>query len=196
MCGRYYVDRELPEDVLKIVMNPDNVHVDIAQCDIHPSEPAPVIIKRNDEVLLEGMRWGMTNGHDSQLIINARAESALDKPMFSESVLTRRCIVPARYFYEWDKSRNKCICQLKDRRTMFMAGIYKRCMTEERLVIITTAANKSMKPVHDRMPLIFPLEHAGSWISEDSKVFELLKFEPEPIEITRNYEQLSFDLIN
>ncbi len=91
------------------------------------------------------------------MIFNARSESVLEKRMFRESTLHRRIVVPAAWFYEWNQRKEKNIFSSKEQPAIFMAGIYNYDQEEERFVILTTAANESMKPVHDRMPLILKI---------------------------------------
>ncbi len=55
----------------------------------------------NEDFVMSDLFWGITS-RDKKLIINARAESVLEKTMFSESIRSRRCILPAAGFYEWD----------------------------------------------------------------------------------------------
>ncbi len=73
--------------------------------DIHPADSAIILSGSRFSLQAEVMGWGFPSYN--QLLINARAESALQKPTFSESVMRRRCIIPARHFYEWDSKKNK-----------------------------------------------------------------------------------------
>lgn len=100
-------------------------------------------------------------------MINARAESALDRPMFGESVQHRRCIIPARGFYEWNKSKEKFSYERKDFQVLFMAGCYNWYADQERFVIFTTEANSSVMPVHNRMPLILEPEELEDWVLDN-----------------------------
>ena len=65
---------------------------------------------------------------------------------------------------------------------------------EHRFVILTTAANASMEPVHDRMPLILEENQIKDWICENSKTEELLKKTPPLLEREGEYEQMKLDL--
>ena len=85
-----------------------------------------------DDLGLSGIDKGKTAW------INARTESALEKKTFRESMLHRRCIIPARGFYEWDRSRTKFSYERKDAPVLFMAGCYDLYEDEERFVILTT----------------------------------------------------------
>lgn len=72
-----------------------------------------------------------------------------------------------------------------------MAGFYNSCQVEDSFVILTTVANKSMQPVHDRMPLILELEEIEPWIFDDSETQKLLLKTPCLLGRRAEYEQLS-----
>ena len=72
-----------------------------------------------------------------------------------------------------------------------MAGFYNSCQVEDSFVILTTVANKSMQPVHDRMPLILELEEIEPWIFDDREVERILLKTPCLLERRAEYEQLS-----
>lgn len=87
------------------------------------------------------MLWGFPQYQKKGLLINARAETVLEKKMFRESVLHRRCVIPARQFYEWDAEKNKAAFREKNESVMFMAGFYNRFSDGDRFIILTTGAN-------------------------------------------------------
>ena len=74
--------------------------------------------------------------------------------MFRESALHRRCVIPARRFYERDREKNKVTFQKEDQKVIFMAGLYNQFEGQDRFVILNTQANSSVSGVHDRMPLL------------------------------------------
>ena len=123
-------------------------------------------------------------------MINARAESALEKRSFRESVLHRRCVIPARGFYEWNKEKEKFTFERPDRDVLFMAGCFCPFDGQDRFVILTTAANPSVSPVHSRMPLILERDELTAWVRDDTAAARLL--EKAPVMLTRKteYEQL------
>lgn len=100
-------------------------------------------------------------------------------------------MVPATWFYEWNRKKEKNIFYRKDKPVLFMAGIYNRCQGEDRFVILTTKANASMEPVHDRMPLILEPEEINSWIYEKEKAQQLLQKVPGVLERRTEFEQLT-----
>ena len=70
--------------------------------DVRPSDASAVICRSGSGLEAVSMRWGFSNPYKKGLIINARSETARDKNLFRESVMERRCIIPASGFYEWD----------------------------------------------------------------------------------------------
>lgn len=72
------------------------------------------------------MQWGFPRFQGKGLLINARVEAILDKKTFRDSVLHRRCVIPAHHFYEWSKNKEKYTFQSpKQDATLFMAGCYQ-----------------------------------------------------------------------
>ena len=89
--------------------------------DVFPSQNAMILKGEGNHLAAEQMRWGFPGFEKGKLLINARAETALERPTFRESVQDRRCIIPARGFYEWNKSKEKFIFERKETPVLFMA---------------------------------------------------------------------------
>ena len=161
--------------------------------EIHPSDSAVIVRAdpKDGALLADVMPWGFI-GFRKDLLINARAETALEKKTFADSVLHRRCVIPASHFYEWDSKKVKNTFFLPKEETLFMAGFYNMFDNSDRFIILTTEANESMKPVHDRMPLILSKSRVRDWIFDDTCVKDLLKEKPPALERKPEYEQLAF----
>lgn len=162
MCGRYYIYDDTVEKIEKIVHQIDGKFkieksniLNFQSKDIYPTDIAPVLAVDNMNVVFRTQRWGFPGFQGKQVIFNARSKSVLDKKMFRESTLLRRIAVPVAGFYEWSRNKEKNIFYRKEQPVIFLAGIYNRYCDEDRFVILTTEANDSMVPVHDRMPLIY-----------------------------------------
>lgn len=191
MCGRFYVDNEILKELESLFKNPHGkLRVPVVG-DVHPSEKAVVIVGDQTGLYPETMNWGFKQYQGTGLIINARAESALEKPMFSGSVLERRCVIPAGHFYEWNRQREKATFKSGDSDVLYMAGIYQTEDDERRFTILTTKANDSMKPVHGRMPVILSEEELQDWIVDEKFMRQVLTRTPMMLKREQEFEQLS-----
>ena len=190
MCGRYYVDDETAREIEKLVRDLDRKLQIERTGDVFPAQNARIIKGQEHHLAAEQMRWGFPGFEKGKLLINARAETALERPTFRESVQDRRCIIPARGFYEWNKSKEKFTFERKETPVLFMAGCYNRYEGQERFVILTTDANSSVAPVHNRMPLILEPEELGDWVLDDQATESLLHKTPVLLEQRAEYEQM------
>jgi len=191
MCGRYYIDEETAIELQKIIINIDKKLNPLNFTgDIVPSSKAPVLVQNKEKMEMDLFNWGFKNFKNNGLIINARAETALEKRTFRDCLNERRCIVPAKGFYEWDKSRNKFTFQHMDKSVMFMAGIYNE---ENKFVILTTGANQSMEKVHDRMPLVLKNELIRPWLANRDETSHILKEIPPLLEAKAEVEQMRLE---
>ena len=100
MCSRYGIGENIGTWLSKY-----GWHQTLSANDIHPQDFAPVLVAHGRTLRAFPMRWGMQNPRSGTLVINARKETAAQKPMFSESLRSRRCILPATKFYEWDAAK-------------------------------------------------------------------------------------------
>ena len=136
------------------------------------------------------MKWGYQL--PGTLVINAKAETAPEKPLFRRSLAAHRCLIPATAFYEWDAGKRKYQFTLPEEPVLYMAGLFDRRGGEDCYCILTTAANDSMKPVHDRMPLILFRGEARQWLSDELRKAELLlAVTPPPLAVRSAEQQLS-----
>ena len=138
----------------------------------------------------EQMIWGFPRFDSRGILINARAETAMERHTFKESVLHRRCVIPAKGFWEWNRSKEKFSFERLDSQVLFMAGCYDCIDGQNRFVILTTEANSSVKPVHDRMPLILERNELESWVTDDNAVEYFLHKTPTLLERDAEYEQI------
>ncbi len=191
MCGRYYIDEETAMELEKIVKDIDRkLNPHDYKGDIVPSVTVPVLTSHNQEMSLELLSWGFKRFDEKGLLINARAETIMEKKTFKECLRQRRCAVVAAGFYEWDKSRNKFNFTHKANKLMLMAGLYDE---EKRFVIITTKANDSMSPVHDRMPLVLNQTDVSLWLNDAKETGNVLTKTPPLLERYTELEQMRLD---
>ena len=192
MCGRYYVDDETAREIRRLALKLDQrMRREADQtAAIFPSQKATVITGRERHMEAEQMIWGFPRFDGRGILINARAETAVERRTFKESVLHRRCVIPAKGFWEWNKSKEKFSFERPDSQVMFMAGCYDCFDGKERFVILTTEANSSVKPVHDRMPLILERNELEVWVTDDNAVEYFLHKTPALLERDAEYEQI------
>lgn len=199
MCGRYYVDDETAREIEKLVSQADeklrreSVRAlgRLSAGDIHPADTAPVLSGREGSLCCQWQRWGFPGFKGKQVIFNARSESVLEKSLFRDSVRQRRVAVPAASFYEWNARKEKSTFYREGQKLLFMAGFYSRYEDGDRFVILTTDANASMKPVHDRMPLVIERDEIARWILDDGSTEAILRKIPCLLERQTEYEQLT-----
>ena len=172
MCGRYYI--EIDERELRNIINEveKNVHGSSEQLTLKTSGeifPTDIVPVQTGLHQYTAMKWGFS-GFDGRPVINARSETALDKPMFQKAMLERRCLIPASGYYEWRKDGNK-----KIKHRFFIPGTpmcFAACYRHEQnsalpsFVILTKQAVGGLEAIHDRMPIIIPPEHAKAWLYE------------------------------
>ena len=175
MCGRYslFNDKEIV-DIAQIIQEVESRYgTAVNTGEIYPTNLAPVLI--GGDVHPEPARWGFPKFNGSGVIINARAETAVEKPTFKTSLLTRRCAVPTTGFYDWDKDKRKLRFNRPDTPVLWLAGLYNDFAGERRFVILTTAANASMRAVHDRMPVILSADALSAWTSDTDIALSVLQ---------------------
>jgi len=191
MCGRYLIEDEAYADILEIlnnlnaVKNPSGV-VDrsgasdvknpgeFARGEIFPTNIAPVI--SGDGVM--AVKWGFPHWKNSGVIINARAETALEKNMFGKPLREWRCVVPSSGFFEWSRSsgkkkKDKYFLFHPEEHMLYMAGMvntFRDALGSEynAFVILTTEANDFVAPIHDRMPVILTSDEVEQWTQDDA----------------------------
>lgn len=178
MCGRYVLSAT-PEQ-LQQEFNLAELPTIESRYNIAPSQPMAIIT--NDapqEVTL--VKWGLVPhwSKDPAIgnkMINARSETAAEKPSFRASFKYRRCVIPASGFYEWKKTDNGKIPQyiyLQDEPVFSFAGLWSVWTDPEggelwTATILTTDANDKMKSLHDRMPVILPRESRELWLDKEA----------------------------
>ena len=191
MCSLFYVDASTLRDIRCLTGERELNENHAETGDVRPSLRAVILAGGYGSLKTESMKWGFPSYDKTHLLINARAETVMKKRSFSDSVLHRRCVIPAKAFYEWDSDKNKAMFTLPDGSSLYMAGFYSIFGEEKRFVILTTQANDSIKKVHDRMPLILPKELVRDWIFDDDRAVEILKRPSPMLEKYQEYEQLT-----
>ena len=196
MCGRYYITEENKNELGKLVHDLERkINRTKFAGDIVPSAKAPILFADEKELSATMSKWGFPGIQGKNLIINARAETARSKSLFSNCLTSGRCVIPAAGFYEWDKSRNKFTFTGKQSNILYLAGIYRQREQEDQFVILTTQANASMERVHPRMPLILNQNQMEAWLMKEEQTDSLLKTVPEELQSRADMEQMRLDFI-
>lgn len=170
MCGRFTLTQ--PEQI------PDCFGVQPEQIpppryNIAPSQPVGVILQRADlprEYRLQ--QWGLIPAWAkdpaiAKRLINARAETAHEKPAFRAAFRRRRCLIPADGFYEWKpekQGKQPYYFHLPQHQVFAFAGLWDSWQEIETFTILTTAANAAIQPIHHRMPVILAPEVYEEWL--------------------------------
>ncbi len=188
MCGRYEMfltpeNKEMMQIMERISKKygPEN---NMKMGEIFPTNTGIIFAAPKEEIAAELSIWGFPNFRNKGVIINARAETAIEKPTFRKSLLERRCAVPSTGFYEWkqDGTKQKYRFHLPEEPNLYMAGIWTEWNGEKRYVILTTSANDSMKEIHNRMPVVLRKEDVRDWIRNTEKALSILEKIPPELE--------------
>ncbi|WP_274365441.1 SOS response-associated peptidase [Paenibacillus thermotolerans] len=140
------------------------------------------------------LKWGLPSpaaAKRSTPLINARAETLAQRPTFRTLVARKRCIIPADGFYEWKVSdgnkKQPLRITLRDRPLFSFAALYDTYQSEDgarhhSCVIVTTASNRFMSPIHERMPAILRREDEELWldrsVTDADRLLPLLSRQP------------------
>lgn len=176
MCGRFSLKDNIQEvqDILEeLSRDPDAPPVKTGE--IFPTDIVPVLEQGREKPRAAAMAWGFPRWDGKGVIFNARAETALHKPLFRTALLRHPVAVPTTGFYEWktvpgQRKKQKYIFCDPEAEVLYLAGFYdffkeksgpeRRCFT-----ILTTDANTSMAAYHNRMPLLLRHSEREAWLS-------------------------------
>ena len=197
MCGRFTLfeaDKILSKEFGVSGIPPLSPRYNIA-----PSQPVAAVRATTAATGREiaFLRWGLIPSWSKDpaignRLINARAETAGEKPSFRNAFRRHRCLIPANGFYEWqrqERGKQPYFIRMRDGRIFAFAGLWDRWESPdegviETCAILTTAANTVLAPIHDRMPVILPRTEYARWLDPalkdaDSLSPLLVPFPPE-----------------
>ena len=198
MCGRFTATFEFSDIRVRWNLDCDLPHY-TPRFNVAPetSPNIPVIIRQKGVNKCRPMQWGLIPSwaKDPTIgnrMINARAESLIEKPAFKDLVGSRRCIIPADGFYEWRKEGRRKVpmwVHLKSKKPFALAGLWDVWRKPdgkkiESFTIITTEPNELIETLHNQMPAILRAEDEEEWLDATrtsfAKAQSLLKpFPPE-----------------
>ncbi len=179
MCGRFSSSSK-PEQIKKeFKVAVEDPAIFKPRYNIAPSQMIPVVLDRTGERIVAQLKWGLVPSWAKDALIgsrmiNARAETLMEKPSFREAYKSRRCIIPASGFYEWQRAekgaKQPFYFYLTNKEVFGFAGLWEEWLDKksgeslETCTIITTEANDVLKPVHDRMPVILKAVDYDEWL--------------------------------
>lgn len=183
MCGRYTLT--VPIDQLAAEFDLDEVRAELSpNFNVAPTQSVAAILAENGGRRLETLRWGLVPSwaKDPEIgarMINARSETAPEKPSFRSAFKRRRCLIPADGFYEWKREeggKQPFYIHMKDGRPFAFAGLWEDWNDGEirSCTILTTSANGLVGEVHERMPVILPAEDRDAWLDPEAETQELV----------------------
>ena len=159
MCGRYRIDTNYRDmsDIYQILTDDANPYF---VGDIYPSNQAPIFTASS--LLPVFCKWGFN--FDKKLLINIRAETVTEKPMFSKHFSDQRCVIPCNGFYEWDSAKNKYYFTRADNKLLYLCGFCNVTNGENSFAILTKNATPPVAQFHHRIPVFIDEEHKSTYL--------------------------------
>ncbi len=177
MCGRYSLHAS-PE-VVSLLFGLSQVPAYQPRYNIAPTMPVLIIRKEGAAMVKWGLvpRWAKDlkgNPAMGARMNNARAETVAEKPSFRDAYRSRRCLIPASGFYEWQevpgtKAKQPWYIHPRAQELFAFAGLWESWNGPggvlETCAIVTTEPNEVMAPIHERMPVIVAPADYGRWLA-------------------------------
>ncbi|MGH6770674.1 MAG: SOS response-associated peptidase [Xanthobacteraceae bacterium] len=175
MCGRYLITTvpEAMRALFKYLEQPNFP----PRYNVAPTQPIPIVRLHEGQRQFALVRWGLIpawvkDPKAFSLILQARSDSVVDKPSFKNAMKYRRCLIPADGFYDWNEvtnPRRPYLVRPKHGGPVAFAGLWEAWMGPngeemETAAVITTDANKTLAPIHHRMPVVIPEEAFDLWL--------------------------------
>jgi putative SOS response-associated peptidase YedK len=175
MCGRYVITSP-PAAIRALFGYPEQPNFP-PRYNVAPTQPIPIVRLAEGRRHFALVRWGLIpawvkDPKGFSLLINARAESVLDKPAFRAAMRRRRGLIPADGFYEWRESAGRkqaYFVRRRDGAPFAFAGLWETWTGPngeelDTAAIVTTNANSTLSAIHDRMPVILPIDAFDLWL--------------------------------
>ena len=181
MCGRYFLNAQFDEVAAAFGAEVRVTGEDarLPRFNIAPGQSAPVVRASMTGTDLVCLSWGLVPGwaEDEKIgyrTINARSETAHEKPMFRDALRHRRCLIPATGFYEWktgEAGAKQPYAAKRDGGALFaMAGLWESWRNpdsggeKQTFTVLTCGANARLRWLHERMPVVLPPVEWSMWL--------------------------------
>ena len=188
MCGRYTLHSGI-SDLQRLLPGAELPEELEPRYNVAPTQSAAVL-PNDGSNRVQLFQWGLVPfwAKDEKIghkLINARSETAAEKPSFRAAFRKRRCLVLADGFYEWrkekdGKTKTPVHLRLKSGEPFAIAGLWESWTRPEgeelfTFTILTTSPNELAATVHDRMPVILPKDAHEEWAGEGERAVARLK---------------------
>jgi len=187
MCGRFARAAEL-EAINRLLRFDTSELTELhPRYNVAPSQAVAAVRVEDGRRALVSLRWSLIPSwaKDAKIaysLINARAENVAEKPAFRAAFKSRRCLIPATSFYEWQKTGTKhkqpYSIGMRDGALFAFAGLWESWHRGDgeaiqSCTILTTEANATVRPIHDRMPVIIAPTDFAAWLDPRTPAAEL-----------------------
>jgi len=189
MCGRYTMLADELDIIKAFDLKQERIEGYEQNYNVAPGQQVLTIIHNGKEKCGGYLRWGLVpswakNEKIGYKMINARSETAHEKPSFKKLMVKKRCLIIADSFYEWKKTdagKQPKRIQVKNRELFAFAGLWEKWEQDDKTLftctILTKDANTFMQDIHHRMPIILPKMKDEEWIVQDfAKPIEAHRF--------------------
>ncbi|PLX36293.1 MAG: DUF159 family protein [Hyphomicrobiales bacterium] len=197
MCGRFALTAT-PDEVRRWFGYPETPNFP-ARYNIAPTQPIAIVRTEGGGRHFALVRWGLVpswvkDPNEFSLLINARSETAAEKPSFRNAMKNGRCLVPASGFYEWRRPdsgpKQAYWIRPRDGGLVAFAGLWESWADRdggdvETGAILTTNASPTIAAIHHRMPAVIAPEDFDAWLDTATvparKAVEMLKPAPDDL---------------
>lgn len=199
MCGRFTSTTSAADLADLFDADADGVPQLDTDFNVTPTSACYIVREDADHRVLDVVRWGLVPSwaRDPAVgprLINARCETAAEKPSFRNAFRRRRCLVPIDGFYEWavipgHRRKQPFHLRARDGRPLAVAGLWESWRSSDAsdaplrtCAILTCPPNATVAPIHDRMPVILGPDEWSAWLdpgNDDAEALQSL-LDPAP----------------
>ena len=193
MCGRFVTTTAVADLAERLQVDDVRASETEENYNVTPRVQVAIVAANEGERVLDRVRWGLVpswaqNVGIGDKLINARCETVREKPAFRRAFANRRCLIPVDGFYEWKamatrKAKQPVFIQSTEvDKPLVFAGLYEIWRDKNdaeapwirSCSIVTTSANDTMAPIHNRMPVILGPEHFDEWLDPKHQDLDVL----------------------